>query len=85
MLLTQTTYEEWEDGDAHSMTPYRTDRGRKLILQNDEDFSAKTPAQIHYGKRRSGVANEGFLQPADLARAQAPHLGPCRRGGESGL
>ena len=63
VLLTKTTYEEWEDGDAHSMTPYRTDRGRKLILQNDEDFSAKTPAQIHYGKRRSGVANEGFGSP----------------------
>jgi hypothetical protein len=63
VLLTRTTYEEWEDGDAHSMTPYRTDRGRKLILQNDEDFSAKTPAQIHYGNRRSGLANEGFASP----------------------
>jgi hypothetical protein len=63
VLLTRTTFEEWEDGDAHSMTPYRTDRGRKLILQNDEDFSAKTPAQIHYGKRRSGLANEGPASP----------------------
>ena len=85
VLLTKTTFEEWEDGDAHSMTPYRTDRGRKLILQNDGDFSAKTPAQIHYGKRRSGVANEAPRKPADLARAQAPHLGPRRRGGEPGL
>ncbi len=63
VLLTRTTFEEWEDGDAHSMTPYRTDRGRKLILQNDEDFSAKTPAQIHYGKRQSGLANEGPASP----------------------
>ncbi len=63
VLLTRTTFEEWEDGDAHSMTPYRTDRGRKLIFQNDEDYAAKTPAEIHYGKRRSGVANEGFASP----------------------
>ena len=63
VLLTKTSFEEWEDGDAHSMTPYTNDRGRKLILQNDEDFGPKTPAQIHYGKRRSGIANEGFLSP----------------------
>lgn len=51
VLLTRTTYESWEDGDAHSMTPY----GR-FILQNDEDFSPETPADIRYG-RRHGLGN----------------------------
>lgn len=51
VLLTRTTYENWEDGDAHSMTPY----GR-FILQNDEDFSPETPADIRYG-RRHGLGN----------------------------
>jgi hypothetical protein len=63
VLLTKTTYEEWEDGDAHSMTPYRTKHGRELILQNDEDFAPKTPADIRYGKHASGLANEGFASP----------------------
>ena len=63
VLLTRTTYEEWEDGDAHSLTPYKTKRGQRLILQNDEDFAVKTPAQIEYGKRGSGLANEGFASP----------------------
>jgi hypothetical protein len=52
VLLTRTTYQPWEDGDAHSMTPY----GR-FILQNDEDFSPETPSDIRYGKRQHGLGN----------------------------
>jgi hypothetical protein len=52
VLLTRTTYKPWEDGDAHSMTPY----GR-FILQNDEDFSPETPSDIRYGKRKHGLGN----------------------------
>jgi hypothetical protein len=52
VLLTRTTYKPWEDGDAHSMTPY----GR-FILQNDEDFSPETPSDISYGKRKHGLGN----------------------------
>jgi hypothetical protein len=52
VLLTRTTYKSWEDGDAHSMTPY----GR-FILQNDEDFSPETPSDISYGKRKHGLGN----------------------------
>jgi LVIVD repeat len=51
ILLTRTTYKPWEDGDAHSMTPY----GR-FILQNDEDFSPETPSDIRYG-RSHGLGN----------------------------
>jgi hypothetical protein len=63
VLLTRTTYEDWEDGDAHSMTPYRNERGKKLILQNDEDLAVMTPADIDYGSRRHGLGNEGFVSP----------------------
>jgi len=52
VLLTRTTYESWEDGDAHSMTPYR-----RFILQNDEDFSPETPSDIRYGRRQHGLGN----------------------------
>jgi hypothetical protein len=63
VLLTRTTYEPWEDGDAHSMTPYTNKRGRDLILQNDEDFAVMTPADIDYGEKRHGIGNEGFAAP----------------------
>ena len=63
VLLTRTTYEPWEDGDAHSMTPYTNKRGRDLIFQNDEDFAVMTPADIDYGARRHGLGNEGPANP----------------------
>jgi hypothetical protein len=62
-LIGRTRYEAWEDGDAHSMTPYRNKRGRELILQNDEDLAVMTPADIDYGERRHGIGNEGVLSP----------------------
>ncbi len=58
VLLTRTKFEEWEDGDAHSMTPYENKRGKRFILQNDEDLSARTPARILYGRRGEGIGNE---------------------------
>ena len=61
-LLSRTTYEAWEDGDAHSMTPYENKRG-SFILQNDEDLAVMTPADIDYGERRHGLGNEGFVSP----------------------
>jgi hypothetical protein len=56
VLLTRTTYKPWEDGDAHSMTPYRNRRG-SFIFQNDEDFDPRTPAEISF-KGGSGDAPE---------------------------
>jgi hypothetical protein len=56
VLLTRTTYKPWEDGDAHSMTPYKNKRG-KFIFQNDEDFDPRTPAEISF-KGGSGNAPE---------------------------
>jgi hypothetical protein len=52
VLLTRTRYKPWEDGDAHSMVPYR-----RFILQNDEDFSPQTPSDIRYGARKRGIGN----------------------------
>jgi hypothetical protein len=57
MLMTRTKYEPWEDGDAHSMTPYEGENG-SFILQNDEDVDPRTPAEIRYGQGRHGVASE---------------------------
>jgi hypothetical protein len=58
VLLTRTTFEESDDGDAHSMTPYLNKRGREFILQNDEDTSPRSPAEIRYGKRGQGIGVE---------------------------
>ncbi len=57
VLLSRTTYKPWEDGDAHSMTPYENKRG-SFILQNDEDFDPTTPADIRYGSRQHGIGVE---------------------------
>ena len=56
VLTGRTTYEPWEDGDAHSMTPYKNKRG-SFIFQNDEDFDPRTPAEISF-KRGGGDAPE---------------------------
>jgi hypothetical protein len=57
VLLTRTRYKPWEDGDAHSMTPYEGSHG-SFILQNDEDFDPTTPADIRYGLRKHGIGTE---------------------------
>jgi hypothetical protein len=67
VLLSRTTYKPWEDGDAHSMTPYRAG-GRRYILQNDEDFDPTTPARITFeGGRGIGPESAGsaplWLEP----------------------
>jgi hypothetical protein len=73
-LLSRTTYEPWEDGDAHSMTPYRAG-GRTFILQNDEDVDATTPAIIRYGRNGVGIGPESpggvplWLVPGHAVRA----------------
>ena len=56
VIIGRTMYEPWEDGDAHSMTPYTNRRG-KFIFQNDEDFDPRTPAKISF-KRGGGDAPE---------------------------
>jgi hypothetical protein len=57
-LLSRTRYKPWEDGDAHSMTPYRNGGGRQFILQNDEDFDPTTPADISYSGGKHGIGSE---------------------------
>lgn len=56
-LLGRTTYKPWEDGNAHSMTPYDGADGT-FILQNDEDTDPTTPADVRYGGGRHGVGTE---------------------------
>lgn len=60
-LLSRTSFEPSEDGDAHSMTPLRV-KGRDFILQNDEDFDPRSIAEISF-KRGSGNASESPLAP----------------------
>ena len=57
VLLTRTRYQPTDDGDAHSMTPYKSGR-REFILQNDEDFDPRSPAVIRF-RRGSGLGSEG--------------------------
>jgi hypothetical protein len=56
VLLSRTRYMPTDDGDAHSMTPYKTGR-REFILQNDEDFDPRSPAVIRF-RRGSGIGAE---------------------------
>jgi hypothetical protein len=78
-LLSRTRYEPDVDGDAHSVTAYRSgergddededEEGRLFLLQNDEDFDPRSPAQIRFGASGSGLGNESpggtplWLQP----------------------
>jgi hypothetical protein len=61
-LLTRTRYESWEEGNAHSLTPY-SGEGGEFILQNDEDTDPNTPADIRYGAGRHGVGIETGFAP----------------------
>jgi hypothetical protein len=56
-LVSRTRYAPDADGDAHSVTDYRGERGL-FLLQNDEDFDPRSPARIRYGRRGSGIASE---------------------------
>ncbi len=75
VLLTRTRYEPWEEGNAHSLTPYSGESG-EFILQNDEDTDPNTPADIRYGPGRHGVGIEStwsntllWRQPEHQVRA----------------
>ena len=78
MLLARTTVRgRAEDGDAHSMTPYRTVRRPEAsILQNDEDFDAQLaggdPLRPQAAKRRWPTESPGG-PPLWLER-KPPHL-----------
>ena len=66
VLTGRTTYEPWEDGDAHSMTPYKSKRG-SFIFQNDEDFDPRTPAEISF-KRGGGTHLRAPVEPRSGSR-----------------
>ena len=59
VLLARTTYPLNADGDAHSMTPYDY-RGRRYILQNDEDGTPFSPVLV-----RSSVTGNRRYQGID--------------------
>ena len=57
-VLDRTRSGAFDDGDAHSMTPYDA-AGTQLILQNDEDFDPRSPAKVVIGPGPSfGVGAE---------------------------
>jgi hypothetical protein len=56
-LVGRTQYPHGQDGDAHSMTPYQG-ASRSFILQNDEDFDPRSPAEIRYDRKGKGLGNE---------------------------
>lgn len=62
-LLSSTNYSAYQDGDAHSVSVYRG-RNRTFLLQNDEDFDPRSPAELRTGGRRIGPASESPAAPA---------------------
>ncbi|MBA3629890.1 MAG: hypothetical protein H0W55_09495 [Actinobacteria bacterium] len=44
-LVGRTTFQADDDGDAHSMTPYKSG-GERYILQNDEDEESQSPPRV---------------------------------------
>ncbi len=48
VLLSRTRYEPDADGDAHSVSEYRSPGGRSFLFQNDEDFDPTSPSQIEF-------------------------------------
>jgi hypothetical protein len=75
VLLTRTTYKPDEDGDAHSVAVYNNAHGRKLLLQNDEDFDPTSPTKItfHGGQGLGQNSPSGppvWLQPGREVAAQ---------------
>jgi hypothetical protein len=61
-LLTRTRYGRWDEGNAHSLTPYEGANG-SFILQNDEDSDPMTPAEIRYPPGQLGVGAESWSAP----------------------
>lgn len=61
-LLGSTNYSAYQDGDAHSVSVYRG-RNRTFLLQNDEDFDPRSPAELRIGGRRIGPGSESVAAP----------------------
>ncbi len=62
-LVSRTRYSPIADGDAHSVSVYRTG-GRKFLLQNDEDFDPRSPVALRYAGQRVGAGSESPAAPA---------------------
>jgi hypothetical protein len=67
-LVSRTRYRPSADGDAHSVSIYRSG-GRTLLLQNDEDFDPRSPAELRSAGRRVGFGSESPAAPALWAQA----------------
>ena len=70
-LVERTRFRKNVDGDAHSVSEYRTPK-RLLLLQNDEDFDPRSPAEVFVAPPRfpsfipglqAGMANESPSGP----------------------
>jgi len=90
VLLTRTRYQPWEEGDAHSLTPYTGESG-EFILQNDEDSDPNTPADIRYGPGRHEwghrtdrpIDRRDYHEHLEIAeRGRADSLGHARELGD---
>jgi hypothetical protein len=57
-LLSRTRYAPDADGDGHSVSSVYQGSSRRFLLQNDEDFDPRSPANIRYGTKGAGVASE---------------------------
>jgi hypothetical protein len=62
-LVSRTRYRPSADGDAHSVSVYRSGN-RKFLLQNDEDFDPRSPAELRSAGRRVGFGAESPAAPA---------------------
>ena len=63
-LVSRTRYGPGADGDAHSVSVYRGG-DRTLLLQNDEDFDPRSPAELRApGRGRVGFGGESPAAPA---------------------
>jgi hypothetical protein len=75
-LLTRTRYpkDALDDGEAHSVSEYAGKRGH-FLLQNDEDFDPRSPAQIRF-PGGTGIGNEShhaaplWLKPEHRVKAR---------------
>ena len=62
-LVSRTQYSSDVDGDTHSLVPYSAG-GRDFLLTNDEDFDARTPAQIRVTGSPPAIAPESSFSKA---------------------
>jgi len=62
VLVGRTKYAPDADGDAHSVSVYNT-RGKKYLLQNDEDFDPTSPSHILFGAGGRGIGQHSPSGP----------------------